>query len=98
MSGDRSIGQQQVGSLRSSAPNDQSKNTAVKTARDVTQMVALEPLTRPEYAQSRTLPPGVELAPKRVPAMSEDHTFGPRLRSERERRGISIDTIVTVTK
>jgi hypothetical protein len=30
--------------------------------------------------------------------MTEKHTFGPRLRSERERRGISIDTIVTVTK
>jgi hypothetical protein len=30
--------------------------------------------------------------------MIENHTFGPRLRSERERRGISIDTIVTVTK
>lgn len=30
--------------------------------------------------------------------MSERDTFGPRLRSERERRGISIDTIVEVTK
>lgn len=30
--------------------------------------------------------------------MSERDTFGPRLRSERERRGISIDTIVVVTK
>src|SRR5687767_5952774 len=30
--------------------------------------------------------------------MIQNHTFGPRLRSERERRGISIDTIVTVTK
>jgi hypothetical protein len=30
--------------------------------------------------------------------MSERDTFGPRLRSERERRGISIETIVTVTK
>jgi hypothetical protein len=30
--------------------------------------------------------------------MSERDTFGPRLRSERERRGISIDTIVLVTK
>jgi transcriptional regulator with XRE-family HTH domain len=30
--------------------------------------------------------------------MSERHTFGPRLRSERERRGISLDTIATVTK
>lgn len=30
--------------------------------------------------------------------MSEHDTFGPRLRSERERRGISIGTIVTVTK
>jgi hypothetical protein len=30
--------------------------------------------------------------------MSHKHTFGLRLRSERERRGISIDTIVTVTK
>jgi hypothetical protein len=30
--------------------------------------------------------------------MSERDTFGPRLRSDRERRGISIDTIVTVTK
>jgi transcriptional regulator with XRE-family HTH domain len=30
--------------------------------------------------------------------MSEHETFGPRLRSERERRGISLSTIVTVTK
>jgi transcriptional regulator with XRE-family HTH domain len=30
--------------------------------------------------------------------MSEHDTFGPRLRSERERRGITISTIVTVTK
>ncbi len=32
------------------------------------------------------------------PHMSEHDTFGPRLRSERERRGISLNTIVTVTK
>jgi hypothetical protein len=30
--------------------------------------------------------------------MSDRETFGPRLRSERERRGISLETIVTVTK
>jgi hypothetical protein len=30
--------------------------------------------------------------------MTNNHAFGPHLRSERERRGISIDTIVTVTK
>jgi transcriptional regulator with XRE-family HTH domain len=30
--------------------------------------------------------------------MSEQDTFGPRLRSERERRGISLNTIATVTK
>jgi transcriptional regulator with XRE-family HTH domain len=30
--------------------------------------------------------------------MSERDTFGPRLRAERERRGISIDTIASVTK
>jgi transcriptional regulator with XRE-family HTH domain len=30
--------------------------------------------------------------------MSERHTFGPRLRSERERRGITLDKIVAVTK
>jgi hypothetical protein len=30
--------------------------------------------------------------------MSEKHTFGPRLRSERERRGISLDTIAAATK
>src|SRR5262245_59595782 len=30
--------------------------------------------------------------------MSERDTFGPRLRSERERRGISIETIAAVTK
>jgi hypothetical protein len=30
--------------------------------------------------------------------MTDNHTFGPHLRSERERRGISIETIVTVTK
>ena len=30
--------------------------------------------------------------------MSEKDTFGPRLRAERERRGISIETIASVTK
>lgn len=30
--------------------------------------------------------------------MSDRHTFGPRLRSERERRGISLDTIAAATK
>jgi len=30
--------------------------------------------------------------------MSDRDTFGPRLRSERERRGISLETIATVTK
>lgn len=30
--------------------------------------------------------------------MSDRHTFGPRLRSERERRGISLETIASVTK
>lgn len=30
--------------------------------------------------------------------MSERETFGPRLRAERERRGISLDTIATVTR
>jgi hypothetical protein len=30
--------------------------------------------------------------------MSDQHTFGPRLRSERERRGISIQTIAAATK
>jgi transcriptional regulator with XRE-family HTH domain len=30
--------------------------------------------------------------------MSHRHTFGPRLRSERERRGISLETIALVTK
>ncbi|HTL43270.1 MAG TPA: helix-turn-helix transcriptional regulator [Vicinamibacterales bacterium] len=32
-----------------------------------------------------------------VPAMSDKDTFGPRLRSERERRGISLETIASVT-
>src|SRR6187455_2693685 len=30
--------------------------------------------------------------------MSDRDTFGPRLRAERERRGISLDTIASVTK
>jgi transcriptional regulator with XRE-family HTH domain len=30
--------------------------------------------------------------------MSDGHTFGPRLRAERERRGISLETIAAVTK
>jgi transcriptional regulator with XRE-family HTH domain len=30
--------------------------------------------------------------------MSDRHTFGPRLRAERERRGISLDTLAAVTK
>jgi hypothetical protein len=33
-----------------------------------------------------------------LPAMSDRQTFGPRLRRERERRGISLDTIAAVTK
>jgi transcriptional regulator with XRE-family HTH domain len=33
----------------------------------------------------------------RIAAMSERDTFGPKLRSERERRGISLDTIASVT-
>jgi len=33
-----------------------------------------------------------------VLTMSDRETFGPRLRSERERRGISLDTIASVTK
>ena len=33
-----------------------------------------------------------------VAPMSDRHTFGPRLRSERERRGISLDTIAAATK
>src|SRR5262245_52543413 len=31
-------------------------------------------------------------------SMSDCDTFGPRLRAERERRGISLDTIASVTK
>jgi len=34
----------------------------------------------------------------RQPAMTDRETFGPRLRSERERRNISLDTIASVTK
>jgi len=33
-----------------------------------------------------------------VAPMSDQHTFGPRLRSERERRGITLDTIASATK
>ena len=33
-----------------------------------------------------------------LPAMSDRQTFGPRLRRERERRGISLETIAAVTK
>src|SRR5690349_8983043 len=45
----------------------------------------------PEYCPARSLLRAMVL-------MSDRETFGPRLRSERERRGISIETIVTVTK
>jgi hypothetical protein len=41
---------------------------------------------------------GVPFAVANWPAMSEKETFGPRLRRERERRGISLDTIATVTR
>jgi transcriptional regulator with XRE-family HTH domain len=44
-----------------------------------------------EYCPARSLLSGRVL-------MSDRDTFGPRLRSERERRGISIETIVAVTK
>src|ERR671932_1735359 len=41
--------------------------------------------------------PGAGIAPDVGSAMSDRETFGPRLRSERERRGISLDTIADVT-
>jgi transcriptional regulator with XRE-family HTH domain len=40
----------------------------------------------------------VSCSGERVPIMSDRETFGPRLRSERERRGISLETIAAVTK
>jgi len=39
-----------------------------------------------------------ELLTSRASSMSDRDTFGPRLRAERERRGISIETIASVTK
>lgn len=41
---------------------------------------------------------GAAIAFSGLPAMSDSETFGPRLRAERERRGITLDTIATVTK
>ena len=41
---------------------------------------------------------GAALAPQGGTAMSDRETFGPRLRAERERRGISLDVITSVTK
>lgn len=40
---------------------------------------------------------GAGIAPHPVLAMSDRETFGPRLRSERERRGITLETIALVT-
>ncbi len=47
--------------------------------------------------RSECIPRGSIFAADEDPHVGRD-TFGPRLRSERERRGISIETIVTVTK
>jgi transcriptional regulator with XRE-family HTH domain len=44
------------------------------------------------------LAPAPELLTFRAFSMSHGETFGARLRAERERRGISIDTIASVTK
>ena len=42
-------------------------------------------------------PGGAVIAMQKYPHMSERDTFGPRLRRERERRGISLETIATLT-
>jgi transcriptional regulator with XRE-family HTH domain len=39
-----------------------------------------------------------ELLTSRASSMADRESFGPRLRAERERRGISLDTIASVTK
>lgn len=57
----------------------------------------LDQLDRGE-AENRGLWMGAALAPLTAPPMSDRETFGPRLRSERERRGISLETIASVTK
>jgi transcriptional regulator with XRE-family HTH domain len=51
-------------------------------------------LLTPGNARSR--PASALLVESRI-AMSDRDTFGPRLRAERERRGISLDTIASVT-
>ena len=52
----------------------------------------------PACDKTRELMRRVLLLPDGITAMSDRDTFGPRLRSERERRGISLETIATVTK
>jgi transcriptional regulator with XRE-family HTH domain len=54
---------------------------------------------RPPQHKFLTAPTGVILARFAVESvMSDRETFGPWLRSERERRGISLDTLASVTK
>lgn len=48
--------------------------------------------------QSKRQIPAQRLLSVLSPTMSDRETFGPRLRSERERRGITLDTIASVTK
>ena len=63
----------------------------------ITELSRSEPGTR-QNLQNQGHGPGPRLAVLESLFMSDRDTFGPRLRAERERRGISIDTIASVTK
>jgi hypothetical protein len=63
----------------------------------ITELTSPE-LDRAKIGQIPCVGTGLELADLQSLFMSDRDSFGPRLRAERERRGISIDTIASVTK
>ena len=73
--------------------------TASQTCNSDYTIATLHAIIQAAAAQILTTPTGVILARLAVETvMSDRETFGPWLRSERERRGISLDTLASVTK
>ena len=73
--------------------------TAIQTCNSDYTIATLHAIIQAAAAQILTTPTGVILARLAVETvMSDRETFGPWLRSERERRGISLDTLASVTK
>ena len=74
-------------------------DTVIDSVTPIAKLRVAEPPPAVTSRQKRNTAAGpVSCSGERVPIMSDRETFGPRLRSERERRGISLETIATVTK